>query len=236
MFARQALALLLGLLLAFPVWGDPNIVGSVASSHSAMVRGTNLTPGSTIFSGDTIEVAARGSAWITLSGGAQVQVAENSQVRLTKETESIQLTVDRGGASFRSLEKSPVEARLGDATIRSANGLPAVGVVHVRSAQSAIIAAEKGALVIATAHDSKSVTLREGEGAEVILVEQNDQGKEKKDKGGAVPAGSTKSRRRVAIVFILAGATTGIGALVGRRDPGHTTPENCNAVSPFRCP
>ena len=78
MFARQVLALLLVLLLAFPAWGDPNIVGSVASSQSATVRGTNLTPGSTIFSGDTIEVGAHGSAWITLPGGAQVQVAENS--------------------------------------------------------------------------------------------------------------------------------------------------------------
>ncbi len=174
MFARQALALLLVLLLAFPAWGDPNVVGSVASSEAATVRGTNLTPGSTIFSGDTIEVGAWGSAWITLTGGAQVQVAENSQVRLMKTTASIQLTVDRGGASFRTLEKSPVEARLGDATIRSADGLPAVGLINVRNAQSAVIAAEKGTLVVTTAHDFKTVTLREGEGAEVILAPESD--------------------------------------------------------------
>ena len=144
--------------------------------------------------------------------------------------------MDRGGASFRTLEKSPVEARLGDATIRAANGLPAVGVINVRNSQSAVIAAEKGALVITTAHNSKSVTLREGGGAEVILAQAQDQDKDKKDRGGAVPAGSTERRRWVVIVRILAGAATGIGALVGRRDPGHTTPENCNAVSPFRCP
>ncbi len=238
---RQALALLLVLPLAFPAWGDPVVVGNVASSQSATVRGTTLAPGSTIFSGDTVEVGTSGSAWITLTGGAQVKVGENSQVRLAKTTDSIQLIIDRGGALFRTAEKSPVEALLGDATIRSADGLPAVGIIIVRDAQSAVIAAQKGMLLISTAHDSKDVTLREGERAEVTLVPQQDtdqdKNKKKKKKGGvAVPAGSLTAGKAVLIAAILGGLTTAIARLLSDQETKHTTTDNCNAVSPFRCP
>ena len=240
---RHALALLLVLLLAFPAWGDPIVVGNVASSQSATVRGTTLAPGSTIFSGDTVEVGTRGSAWITLTGGAQVKVAENSQVRLAKTTDSIQLIIDRGGALFRTAEKSPVEALLGDATIRSADGSPAVGIIIVQDAQSAVIAAQKGMLLINTAHDSKTVTLREGERAEATLVPQQDtdqdKNKKKKKRGGAVvlPAGSSLTAgKAVLIAAILGGLTTAIALLLSDRETKHTTTDNCNAVSPFRCP
>ncbi len=170
MLTKQALAVILLLLLAVPAWANPIVVGSVSRSQAATVRGTDLTPGHTIFSDDIIVVGTHGSAWIALTGGAQVQLGENSQVRLSKTTDNVQLTIDRGLASFRTAEKSGLEASLADATIRSANGMPAVGIVSVRSPQSAIIAAQKGALLISTAHDGKSLTLREGEGVEVMLV------------------------------------------------------------------
>ncbi len=68
MLFRQVLAVSLGLLLAFPAGASPNIVGNVSSNQSATVRGTDLTTGSTILSGDTIDVGARGSAQIMLVG------------------------------------------------------------------------------------------------------------------------------------------------------------------------
>ena len=102
---RQALTLLLASVLASPAWGDPNVVGNISTSKAATVRGTTLRPGSTIFSGDTIGVGPQGGARITLTGGGQVQVAANSQVRLTKLTDRIQLIIDRGTASFRTVEQ-----------------------------------------------------------------------------------------------------------------------------------
>src|SRR5574337_159087 len=107
MVPRKPLAATLVLLLAFPAWGEPSVVGNIASSQAATVRGTSVTPGSTIFSGDIIEVGARGSARLALVGEAQLQVAQNSQVRLTKTSEVIQVAVERGGISFRAAEKSP---------------------------------------------------------------------------------------------------------------------------------
>lgn len=230
---KQALTLLLTSVLAFPAWGNPNVVGNISTSKATAVRGATLTPGSTIYSDDPIEVGPQGSAWITLTGGAQVQVEENSLVRLTKLTDRTQLIVDRGTASFRTVEQSPVEALLGDATIRSANSWPAVGIVSVRNAQSAMIAAQKGTLLITTAHDSGSVTLHEGEAAEVTLVPETDEETKKK---GPIPAGSSNVRRMALIAVMLVGLTTTAGFIAGHFDPSHTVTQNCNAVSPFRCP
>jgi hypothetical protein len=243
--ARQVLAALLALLVTFPAWGESNVVGNIVSSQSATVRGTSLTPGSTIFAGDSIHVGPQGSAWITLAGGGQVRVGENSLVSLDKMPEKIQMTVHRGIASFRTAEKSPVEALLGDATVRSADGLPAVGVISVRDPQSAFIAAEKGTLLITTEHDSNSVTLREGDGAEVTLVLQQDTDQEKekkKKKGGAATAGSAPSggsltAGKAAIIgAIVAGVAVGIAIGLLNQEPSNTVNNNCNAVSPFRCP
>ncbi len=120
MLFRQVLAVSLGLMLAFPAGASPNIVGNVSSSQSTTVRGTDLTPGSTILSGDTIDVGARGSAQIMLVGGAQLQMLEDSQVRVIRTTDNIQVSVHRGVASFRTMAprrhrgKTP-RARLGKA-------------------------------------------------------------------------------------------------------------------------
>jgi hypothetical protein len=247
MFARQALALLLVLTLAFPAWAVPIVVGNVASSESATVRGTALAPGSTVFSGDTIEVGPKGIARLALTDGAQVQIAGDSQVRLTKTSDTIQLTVDRGLTAFLATEKSAIEALLGDATIRPANGTAAIGVINVRSPETAVIAAQKGTLLISTAHDSKTVTLREGQGAEVTLAQDNPQQtpeeKKKKKRGGAAvpggsaaPAGSWSAGKVVIIAIILGGVATATGFLLGRSEVELTQQQKCLVVSPFRCP
>jgi hypothetical protein len=236
MLTKQALAVILVPLLALPAWANPIVVGSVSRSKVATVRGTELTPGHTIFSDDTIVVGKHGSAWIALTDGAQVQLAEQSQVRLTKSADKVQLTIDRSLASFRTAEKSEVEALLGDATIRSADAMPAVGIISVRSPQSAIIAAQKGALLISTAHDARSLTLREGEAAEVKLVPEQDNDKNKKKVPGAAPAGSWTAGKVVILAVILAGTATGIGVLLGQNEVQLSQTEKKNAVSPFTLP
>jgi hypothetical protein len=231
MVATRAMAVVVIMLLAFPAFGDVNVVGNVTGSQSATVRGTGLVPGSTIFDGDTIEVGARGSARIAFAGGSQVQVSENSQVRLGRSGGKIQLTIDRGAAAFRTGQDSPVEALLADATIRAANGQPAIGIIHVRSPQSAIIAADKGKLEILTAHDSGTLTLREGEAAEFRLSSP-----ESRDPGGPPVAGTNSWTvgKVVVVSVILAGAVTAIALALANSEPTQNNP--CLEVSPFRCP
>src|ERR1700674_28277 len=102
MYARKAAAITVVLLLSAVVKAKSVPIGTVSSCKVAAIHGTNLVPGTTIFSGDTIDVGAQGSAWIALQGGGQVQVFENSTVLLTKSPNSIQVTVDRGQALTKS--------------------------------------------------------------------------------------------------------------------------------------
>jgi len=228
MYSRKLLACLLVLLLAFPAWANPTVVGSVVRSQAASVQGVRLATGSTLYSGDTIHVDAGGAARIALPDGALIQLTENSLVQLARNDATTQLIVDRGSLAFRSTEKSPVEALLGDATIRSADDNLAVGIIQMRGPDAAVIMAEKGRLSIQLAHDGSLTTLREGEGMEVRLVADTAEAQ-----SGPAPAGRSRRRRVILLAIILTGAMTAIALLLANQEPDLN---NCNAVSPFRCP
>src|ERR1700676_961296 len=102
MYTNKTIAVALVLFLSTAVTAKSIPIGTVSSCKAAAIHGTNLVPGTTIFSGDTINVGAQGSAWIAFQGGGQVQVFENSTVLLTKSPDSIQVTVDRGQALTHS--------------------------------------------------------------------------------------------------------------------------------------
>lgn len=227
MFGRQFLASVLIAVLAIPVWCSPTVVGTTAASQSATVRGSALLPGSTIFSGDTIQVGTKGTASIALTGGAQVRVGPESQVRLSREGEKALLEIGRGSASFRVTSDMPFEARLADATIRGTGSGPAVGVILMQDAQKVLIAAEKGELVVSTAHDSRSMTLKEGEGVEVTLAPEPE--------GTSRTSATTLSGKKVAI---MAAVAIGIVAAIAiwRGTTELSDEEKRNAVSPFRFP
>jgi hypothetical protein len=102
MYARKATVVALVLLFSAVVIAKSVPIGTVSSCKAAAIHGTSLVPGTTIFSGDTIDVGAQGSAWIALQGGGQLQVFENSTVLLTRSPDSIQVSVDRGRALTKS--------------------------------------------------------------------------------------------------------------------------------------
>ena len=99
MIRKHLLAMAVLLFAAVSVSAKQAVVGSVLSSQGATVHGANLKAGSTIFSGDTIEVGPKGSAVIALPNGGQVQVSADSQVSLSKTADSIELSINKGHAS-----------------------------------------------------------------------------------------------------------------------------------------
>ena len=229
MVARQALAGLLIALLAFPAWSNPLVVGTVAATQSAQVRGNALVAGSTVFSGDVIQVGADGSASIAGSNGVQIRIGPKSLVRLSLEKEKTLLEIGQGSASFRVEESIPFEARLADATIRGAGKGPAVGVVILRGLKTAVVAAEKGELAVSTAHDGKMISLKEGEGVEVSLAPP--------PQGGGGTTVTTLSGKWVAILGIITvGAITAIAIFRNSADKGMTDRQRGSTVSPFRFP
>src|SRR5947209_8525540 len=102
MYTNKAIVIALVLLFSAIARAKSIPIGIVSSCKAAAIRGANLVPGATIFSGDTIDVGAQGNVWIAVQGGGQVQVFENSTVLLTKSLDSIRVTVDRGQAKTSS--------------------------------------------------------------------------------------------------------------------------------------
>lgn len=231
MRGRQLIAAVLVLLMAFPAWANASgsgVIGTVALSQATKLRGTTLTSGSTILSGDTIEVNPSGAAWIAVTGGSQIQIGESSEIRLAKTEERVEFLLERGRAMFNSAERAPSVAHLADATIQAVGG-PASGLVEVRGPNEVFIAAAKGSLEIRTTHDNYAMTLREGEGVTVrMAAEPVPQGNKKPRGAGAWSTG------HVLLLALGIGAAVGItAAILAHRETTQSNP--CLAVSPFTC-
>jgi ferric-dicitrate binding protein FerR (iron transport regulator) len=228
MRGRKAVAWLLVTLTAFPaVAAMPEglVAGSVASSRGATLRGVALRTGSTILSGETILVSSQGNAAIAFGGGSQVQLAENSELRVGKSNERIEFVLARGRVLFRSMETAPIVGRIADATIQSAGGT-AAGLIELRGADTVYIASTKGTLELRTAHDNFAMVLHEGQGVSVPMATEPDPQSNKR-KGAAMWG----KGRIVLLAGGIAAITLTTALLLGR---GKETPP-CNAVSPVTC-
>jgi hypothetical protein len=249
MMARRGLTVLLIALLAVPATASPSKgspaaalpIGTISQSDATNVGGAGALPGTTVFSGDTIEVGPRGSASILMNGGRHVRLSSDSRVRLYGQAGDanrveIEMEIFSGAARFRSGEKSAMVARLADATVRAKGTQPAVGLISVLSRRLAVISSEKGELLVNTAHDRKSLTLREGEVVEVILTteqapSQEDQKQKRRRTGGAF------TRGQVAIIGgLIAGAFLLVGIRKATDTADLTNQQKQDMVSPFKFP
>ncbi len=252
MMARRGPAVLLVVLLAIPAGGSPapsspvvpHPIGTFCQSNFANVSGAGALAGTTVFSGDIIDVRARGSAWILLSGGMQVRVSPESSLRLRElpgGASRVEMEMFNGAAHFRTGETSSLVARLADATVRAKGTAAAAGVISVLSKKRAVIAAEKGELLLSTAHDGRSVTLREGEAVEVTLADaptpdtpQEVPQKRAKRRGAAAPI---LTGPQIAIIGVVVAATLASLGITGSRDNNNLTlQQKQDAVSPFKFP
>jgi hypothetical protein len=215
---RKVLVGFLVVMMTSPVWGGTEVVGNITSSNAATVRETKLTPGSTVFSGDAISVGMHGATRIAFANGAQAEVLGNSVVRLTKADNRIQMRVDRGQASIHTSGGKDMETLVADASIRAADSGETSAIIQALSEKHAVIAAQKGALLVTTAYDGKMYTVREGEAADLSVAPDPQQG------GGAIPAGKAApgmsgAKKRVIWTVVIVSAAVAITAyLLIRRE------------------
>src|SRR5579864_34232 len=116
---RKLTAILLIVLTTSPAWGGVDSVGSVTAANAAVIRGTKLTTGSTVLSGDEISVGEHGVSQIALNAGTQAEILSNSVVRFEKVSGDVKMTVRHGQASFHTTGGKNLEAAVADAMVRS---------------------------------------------------------------------------------------------------------------------
>lgn len=170
MILRTSLAAIIVAALLFPGPGwAAAIVGSAGPSTAATVRGVSLQQGSNIFSGDTLEVGPGGSSVLTFGHNAMVRFGEETSAQLSREPNTIALELHRGRMVFRSTPGQFVEGRVGDAVVRPEKAQEVIASLAFRNPKLVVVASQRGTLLVATAHDGRSVTVPQGEMVEVAL-------------------------------------------------------------------
>ena len=234
MVPHRFLATLLVVMMACPSWAA-DALGNVTLSRLATVRNAELKAGSTLFNGDAISVANRGSARMVLGAGAQAEVLGSSMVRLAKSGDTVQLLVDRGQASLQ-VSGANVEAIVGGVRVRAADATPASAVIQALSDNHAIIAAQKGTLLVTTPQDGKTYTVREGQATDLTAMDATAEPQQ----GGAAPAGRAAPRgprgpRRRGVFWVVALGTAGTAVaayLLARGEDSHSDQILQDEISP----
>jgi hypothetical protein len=156
------------LLFPGPGWAAA-IVGSAGPSTAATVRGVGLRQGSNVFSGDVLEVGPGGSGVLTFGHNAMVRFGEETAAQLSREPGTVALQLLRGRMVFRSTPGQLVEGRVGDAVVRPEKAQEVIASLAYRNPKLVVVAAQRGTLLVATAHDGRTVTVPQGEMVEVAL-------------------------------------------------------------------
>jgi len=169
---RQFLAAFLSsLLFALPSLSAPQTAAIAGPSKGATVRGREVIQGANIFNGDTVESAQGGDSLLLLDHNATVRVLGDTSARFFKCGDRSVVQLLRGQVIFRATPKRPVEVQLGDAVIRSSPGQDVVGTISLTTPATASLTAQQGSFTVTTAHDKKSVLVRQGENREAQLTQ-----------------------------------------------------------------
>jgi hypothetical protein len=210
---RKALSVLVIGLMTVPAWALPSsAVGTVEGSAAATVRGAALVSGTTLYSGDTVEVGARGNALISLAQGAQLALSADSQASIQKNgaSDPVRVVVERGFAKFRRTQGAPVEAMLGNATVQTA-GAEGVGFIHIVDANKAMIGAVKGNILVTIG--DHTTTVPEGAALAVSPDGQSNQGS-----GGQQP-GHVKTWEKILIGGLIIGGAIAAAVALNQSEP-----------------
>lgn len=240
MRSRQLLALVLSEMLLGPgSFAGPPPAGQVAGvagpSKAATVNGVELTQGSNILSGQIVEVSQDGETVILFGHNSLARISGDSAVRLFRCGGNTTLQLLHGQMAVRSAPQQPVEVEIGDATIRSATGQEATGVLSLKAPNTLNITAQKGIFSVATAHDQKSLLLHEGETTQATLSTPATATPNPPLCGVAAAVPSQPSTT-LWVTLGLVGAAAGAGAGLAVSAPTLTCQQRAALVSPYAFP
>lgn len=93
------------------------VAGELSVSGQVTVNGQNVVSGSTIFSDSTISTAAQSNASVSISKVGRVELAPNSNLRLSFAENSITAMLETGSAQVSTLAGTTVNLTTKDGTV-----------------------------------------------------------------------------------------------------------------------
>lgn len=173
--------------------------GVVVLANLAHVGGAKLVPGTTLYSGDSLETEDGGSLRLAIGQG-QVYLLSNSAANVLRSGALSQVSLTRGTVGFSNLTDKQFQIVTPEGTVEAADGLPAYGQVTFAGTSDIVISAYTGALVL---HRGKqALMVKAGQSYYVSLVPDDNSPRRK---GGAAYDYHLEWR------LIVVGAAAGVG-------------------------
>jgi hypothetical protein len=119
----------LGLVVAVPVFAGSAVVGSVAGSMNATVAGQTLLPNTTLFSGDSLQVKD-GVAVVALGSASRMVFGRDTVASFLRGSNEVTVLLSQGNVSvFHDVDGMPVRMKIGDVSVVPAAGFKTLGEV-----------------------------------------------------------------------------------------------------------
>ncbi len=193
-----------------------SLIGSLSAVGSVELRGVAISRDGTLFSGDTIRTREDGYVSIALSGGQQIELSRDTDVRVDAGGNAVQIAMNSGQLVFATpVAGFPMKINVSPYEILVGQG--ATGDVAFLSAGELGIRALSGTVTVRSAEGGESVVVREGE-AEVINLGGTS------GPGTLPPPQQQSNRGRQAAVWI--GVALGAAALAAYHLVQEASPSN----------
>lgn len=154
-------------LLMTPVWGSSaGVLGTVVASDGASVGGSGAPVGTTIFAGDKLVTADKGSMQLR-AGAARFQLSASSIATIGESGGMPQATLLRGTGTFSTAKASAFALSVSTAVIRPKSDEPTIGQVTVLGEKQLLVKCTRGALTITVGDDSRVIP--EGSAYRIVL-------------------------------------------------------------------
>jgi hypothetical protein len=140
-------------------------VGHVTQTNAASIQQTELTIGTTLYNGDTIDTAESGSMHAAVQS-SQLALEPSSSATLEECTDELHVLVNYGTVNFNAAAADKVEFIIAQGIVRPSNG-SASGRIALISSREAVISATQGSLDIDD--DGKHTTIPEGKTYKITL-------------------------------------------------------------------
>ena len=140
--------LLLLAVLSTSAFAGPTVVGSVVGGAESTIHGVPALVGTTLFSGDTLEVGD-GGAEVTLVGGSQTIFASRSEATFERDLDRVTVRLGHGLVTLVSPPSGAerIQLAVGGITIEPVQGLTTVAQVSL-SGREVIVSTKEGSLEV----------------------------------------------------------------------------------------
>lgn len=198
-------------LAAFPASGAPTsgdkALGVVIQSQVGRLGQSNLTIGTSVYSGDSLWTDTGGTLRLKIGSG-QLYLLASSGVTLGQEESAVQAALTRGTAGFSVTPTDRLELLIPQGIVRAASGQSAYGQVTLISPTEVVVSVYRGALVLDNVGELH--TIGAGSSYRVTILPDVDSQQPEGATTPEYPQVRAKKRKRLVFALIMmAGAAIG---------------------------